>query len=296
MTFDSSFGQTWMADLIRINPSEGPGLLVDCFRQFHATRKNAFTCWATVTSARETNYGRRLDYILASPDFFLEHVTASDISPHIQGSDHCPVVVDINVSFCPADKPPSLCSQFLPEFSGRQQKLTSFLTSRATMETKSRTTVEASKSTSPSESDSRKRKNSVIVVGTKRTKQESQTKLARFLTKMAGDDKSETPETDKAAKGVETIDDQSDVKLLKSVSTDSRLLQANQWKSLFKGPAPLPLCKGHNEPCVLRTVRKTGRNQHRQFYVCARPQGLSTDPKARCDHFEWASGIKVKSL
>jgi DNA topoisomerase-3 len=33
-----------------------------------------------------------------------------------------------------------------------------------------------------------------------------------------------------------------------------------------------PRCKGHNLPCVLRTVTKEGKNQGRQFYVCPKPQ------------------------
>ena len=33
------------------------------------------------------------------------------------------------------------------------------------------------------------------------------------------------------------------------------------WKNLLKGPPAPPLCKGHREPCVLRTVKKSGPNQ-----------------------------------
>ncbi|CAM9789806.1 unnamed protein product, partial [Discosporangium mesarthrocarpum] len=42
------------------------------------------------------------------------------------------------------------------------------------------------------------------------------------------------------------------------------------------------VCNGHQEPCALRTVRKEGANQGREFYCCARPQG------DQCDHFDWA--------
>lgn len=300
MTFDSSFGVQWMSELIRVNPSEGPGVLVDCFRQFHPTRNDAFTCWATVTSARETNYGRRLDYILASPDFFLKHIVAGDILPDIQGSDHCPVVIDINVSFCPPEKPPSLCTQYLPEFSGRQQKLTSFLTSAAKFQTSAVTTVGTS---SQNDSYPRKRKDSVDMGGTKRNKQENQAKLSRFLLKSVDDNKTVKTASDREATSTELQHSSESDSGMANVDTDSvkpvasgnRISQAKQWKSLFKGPAPPPLCKVHKEPCVLRTVKKVGPNQHRQFYVCARPQGLANDLKARCDHFEWASGVKLKS-
>ena len=39
-----------------------------------------------------------------------------------------------------------------------------------------------------------------------------------------------------------------------------------------EGGEDTPRCKGHNLPCVLRTVTKEGKNQGRQFYVCPKPQ------------------------
>lgn len=34
----------------------------------------------------------------------------------------------------------------------------------------------------------------------------------------------------------------------------------------------IPVCKGHNEPCVARVVKKAGPNIGRRFYVCARAE------------------------
>lgn len=34
----------------------------------------------------------------------------------------------------------------------------------------------------------------------------------------------------------------------------------------------IPLCKGHNEPCVSRIVKKAGPNLGRRFYVCSRAE------------------------
>lgn len=34
----------------------------------------------------------------------------------------------------------------------------------------------------------------------------------------------------------------------------------------------IPLCKGHNEPCVARIVRKAGPNLGRKFFVCSRAE------------------------
>ncbi|GMF36598.1 unnamed protein product [Phytophthora fragariaefolia] len=42
-----------------------------------------------------------------------------------------------------------------------------------------------------------------------------------------------------------------------------------------------PTCSGHNAPCVLRTTRKSGPNQNREFYSCSF-QGTDS-----CGYFEW---------
>ncbi|KAG9442606.1 hypothetical protein H6P81_018460 [Aristolochia fimbriata] len=51
----------------------------------------------------------------------------------------------------------------------------------------------------------------------------------------------------------------------------------------------IPLCVGHSEPCVKRSVKKPGPNWGRGFYVCARAEGPPSNPEARCNHFQWAS-------
>lgn len=51
----------------------------------------------------------------------------------------------------------------------------------------------------------------------------------------------------------------------------------------------IPLCKGHNEPCVSRIVKKAGPNLGRRFYVCARAEGPVSNPEANCGYFKWAA-------
>ncbi|KAL3179275.1 hypothetical protein MRX96_038177 [Rhipicephalus microplus] len=46
------------------------------------------------------------------------------------------------------------------------------------------------------------------------------------------------------------------------------------------------------EQCVLRTVKKPGPNLGRQFFVCPRPEGHSSDPNARCNFFQWVNPPK----
>lgn len=103
------------------------GKFVDTFRYFHPTRTSAFTCWSTLTGARQTNYGTRIDYIFADCQLAKEHFVAADIMPEVEGSDHCPVWGQLSCPLLPSSKPPPLCTCYLPEFAGKQQKLSRFL-------------------------------------------------------------------------------------------------------------------------------------------------------------------------
>ncbi|XP_020785420.1 DNA-(apurinic or apyrimidinic site) lyase 2 [Boleophthalmus pectinirostris] len=105
----------------------GGGKFVDMFRFFHSTRPNAFTCWSTMTGARQTNYGTRIDYIFADCQLAKDKFVAADIMPEVEGSDHCPVWGQLSCTLLPNPKPPPFCTQYLPEFAGKQQKLSRFL-------------------------------------------------------------------------------------------------------------------------------------------------------------------------
>jgi len=77
----------------------GLPLLVDTFRALHPKQPNAFTCWCNQTQARLTNYGRRIDYVLASPGLCghggsaaVAQLTEAEVQQEIVGSDHCPVM------------------------------------------------------------------------------------------------------------------------------------------------------------------------------------------------------------
>lgn len=102
------------------------GKFIDTFRYFHPTRTNAFTCWSTLTGARQTNYGTRIDYIFADCQLAKQQFVAADIMPEVEGSDHCPVSGQLSCSILPCSKPPPLCTRYLPEFAGKQQKLSRF--------------------------------------------------------------------------------------------------------------------------------------------------------------------------
>lgn len=80
-----------------------------------------------MTGARHTNYGTRIDYIFADCQLAKEHFVAADIMPEVEGSDHCPVWGQLSCTWRPSSKAPPLCTCHLPEFAGKQQKLSRFL-------------------------------------------------------------------------------------------------------------------------------------------------------------------------
>lgn len=126
--------------------------LLDCFRRIYPDRRNAFTCWNTVTGARENNYGTRIDYIIAGAKFAGESLEDCDIMPQFLGSDHCPVhakfvvstavnssfnapngaanrgVLDFRANEWP-EHPPE-CSCFYRELAARQEKLAKYFTTK----------------------------------------------------------------------------------------------------------------------------------------------------------------------
>lgn len=66
----------------------------DTFRALHPDRRDAYTWWSFRANARERNIGWRLDYFLAS-NRLMEQVAAAEIHPHILGSDHCPISLEL---------------------------------------------------------------------------------------------------------------------------------------------------------------------------------------------------------
>jgi exodeoxyribonuclease-3 len=66
---------------------------VDTFRLF--TQGNGhYTWWSYMNNARPRNIGWRIDYFLVSPAL-VPRVKAARILPHVAGSDHCPVVLEL---------------------------------------------------------------------------------------------------------------------------------------------------------------------------------------------------------
>ena len=68
----------------------------DTFRHLHPGEEGAYTWWSYRFHARQKNVGWRIDYFLVSTR--MEALLQSAvIHPHIEGSDHCPIEVDLNM-------------------------------------------------------------------------------------------------------------------------------------------------------------------------------------------------------
>uniref|UniRef100_A0A0D9XG28 DNA-(apurinic or apyrimidinic site) endonuclease 2 n=1 Tax=Leersia perrieri TaxID=77586 RepID=A0A0D9XG28_9ORYZ len=88
-------------------------------------------------------------------------------------------------------------------------------------------------------------------------------------------------------------EDQGNLNVPCSLSTDKYNDTTLEWQRIQRRmKMTLPLCKGHREPCIPRSVKK-GSNTGRLFYVCAHAQGPASNPEANCGHFQWAT-VKSK--
>lgn len=67
---------------------------VDSFRHFYPDMTDQYTWWSYMRNVREKNIGWRIDYFIVSEQF-TDRLKDSQIHSHVMGSDHCPVVLEI---------------------------------------------------------------------------------------------------------------------------------------------------------------------------------------------------------
>jgi len=67
---------------------------VDTFRHFHPGETGCYTWWSYMGQARANNVGWRLDYHCVDKDF-MPRVKSSIIRSDVEGSDHCPVELQL---------------------------------------------------------------------------------------------------------------------------------------------------------------------------------------------------------
>lgn len=81
-----------------LQPSEsGEHFLFDTTRAVQSRRLGMYSVWNTLTGARQSNFGSRIDLILSSSKNMYENVSAADIWPFLYGSDHCPAFTDFEM-------------------------------------------------------------------------------------------------------------------------------------------------------------------------------------------------------
>lgn len=68
---------------------------VDTFRYFYPDRTDVYSWWSYMAKVRERNIGWRIDYFIVS-DRFVERLVDANIHSHVLGSDHCPILLEIN--------------------------------------------------------------------------------------------------------------------------------------------------------------------------------------------------------
>ncbi|KAG9004729.1 Class II abasic (AP) endonuclease [Tulasnella sp. 427] len=123
------------------------GPMIDAVRRSHPGREGMYTCWSTLLSARGSNYGSRIDYILITKGL-LPWLKFGDIQADVLGSDHCPVYIDLYDEIVLASgetrtlksamgedlqtprDPPRICAKFWDEFSGKQMLVSAFFTKK----------------------------------------------------------------------------------------------------------------------------------------------------------------------
>jgi len=68
---------------------------VDSYRYFHPDQEGAYTWWSYMAKVRERNIGWRIDYFIVS-EKLRERLKNVDIHCNVMGSDHCPILLEIN--------------------------------------------------------------------------------------------------------------------------------------------------------------------------------------------------------
>ncbi|KAJ3295508.1 Class II abasic (AP) endonuclease [Rhizoclosmatium sp. JEL0117] len=328
--FGETMGRKWMDSLLEGQDGE-EALLVDLFRWFHPDRVGAFTCWNTLIDARRANFGTRLDYILVSPGL-LPWFSACDIRPDVMGSDHCPVVATfaekhpesgVLLSDMLGERSPSLippgCAELWEEVSGSGKQTTLknwFVGAGSGVKRKAgshRSNEESTLPPPPTVSVSEQKPIVPLVKASSGGAKKAQPSIASFFIKKTLGTEPEVAASIQSTKpSLTTMESESmPAGIFETAipSPDSKLSSINAWKSLLKKPDN-PKCY-HDEETKEFRVNKSGPNQGRFFYLCARPVGPSdakplntaeqgerdvkrsrTVTEFRCNYFMWKKPSK----
>jgi exodeoxyribonuclease-3 len=79
----------WMVDFLE-------GGFIDTFRYFHPNEPNRYSWWAYYENAKVTNRGWRIDHICVTRNL-EKHLKSCEILDQQEGSDHCPVRLELDL-------------------------------------------------------------------------------------------------------------------------------------------------------------------------------------------------------
>ncbi|XP_046308610.1 DNA-(apurinic or apyrimidinic site) endonuclease 2 isoform X2 [Marmota monax] len=300
--FEEDPGRKWMDSLLsnlECQAGSHGGPFIDSYRYFQPKQERAFTCWSVVSGARHLNYGSRLDYVLGDRTLVIDTFQNSFLLPEVMGSDHCPVGATLNVSSVPAKQCPPLCTRFLPEFAGTQLKILRFLVPREQEPVLEKSALWLSNQTQVQKQQNKVRVRSTRPRPSQANSRRGQTNLMSYFQPSSSHSKT-SPELELLSLPLvnnlttpKTLEEEMIAREVEgqakhSESKEEKELRTSFWKSVLGGPSPMPLCSGHREPCVMRTVKKPGPNLGRHFYMCARPRGPPSDLSSRCNFFLWS--------
>ena len=70
--------------------------MLDSFREANGDIKDKYSWWSYRANARNNNKGWRIDYISVS-EGLKEKIVSADILSHVKHSDHCPIIVEMDL-------------------------------------------------------------------------------------------------------------------------------------------------------------------------------------------------------
>lgn len=81
--------RAWIDDFLQLG-------FVDSFRYLHPNKKDSYSWWSQRSAARQRNVGWRIDYFFVSQNL-AKKIKQAAICMDVQGSDHCPIFLELAV-------------------------------------------------------------------------------------------------------------------------------------------------------------------------------------------------------
>lgn len=238
--------------------------LYDTTREVQKRRLGMYTVWNTLTGARQSNFGSRIDLILTSSKALCKNVSSANIWPFLHGSDHCPVYTDFEVQ--DVEKEPPLIMPLKLEAKSHY-KLVQHRDISQMFKSKARTTSDKESDKADVPADSKRKK--TPYVSRKKTLDNNQRLIKTFF---FSDNQKEDDIKFEDTKP-------------KSAAGTRLAIDLQHYSQILYGETPY--CK-HGELAELKTSFKNPKTKGKKFWSCARPTNIDS----KCDFFKWAEPKK----